>query len=74
MEPRTDTNRNVVVRDRNRTGWIVAAVVALAVMGGIFYIMSDNTNTATNINTSPGVTTGSSTGAVPPANAPIAPK
>jgi hypothetical protein len=62
---------NTVRDDSNTLGWAAGAVAVIAVIGALFYFMSDGSNTTAS-NTSPGTTTGSSTSA-PARPAPAAP-
>jgi hypothetical protein len=57
-DPNINRPRTPVREERSYTGWIVAAVVALAVVLGI-YTMSSRTNNTNAANTTPPVTTGS---------------
>ena len=58
-----------ITKERSYTGWIVGAIVALAVILGIFAMTNrtDPTNTATNNPNRPAVTTPATTGSAVPA-------
>jgi hypothetical protein len=68
-DPNINRPRTPIREERSYTGWIVAAVAALAVVVGV-YAMSSGTNIPNTADTTPPVTTGS---AIPSNSTPAAP-